>query len=66
MLLCLPFTDGALNGHFGEVNLSVPPLSVAVKLLYLQNVREVMCENIIDYEVSSSVRCIDDTYIHTY
>ena len=63
MLLCLPFTDGALNGHFGEVNLSLPPLSVAVKLLYLQHVREVVCEGIIDYEVSSSVRCNDDTCV---
>ena len=61
MLLCLPFTDGALNGHFGEVFLGHPPLSVVVKLLYFQHVREVMCENIIDCEVSSSVRCIDDT-----
>ena len=61
MLLCLSFTDGALKGHFGEVNLGVPPLSVAVKLLCLQNVREVECEEIIDCEVSSSVRCNDDT-----
>ena len=61
MLLCLPFTDGALKGHFGKVNLGALPLSVAVKLLYLQHVREVVCEDITGWEVSSSVRCIDDT-----
>ena len=61
MLLCLPFTDGALKGHFGKVHLKYPPLSVAVKLLCLQHVREVECEHIKDCEVSSSVRCVDDT-----
>ena len=61
MLLCLPFTDGALKGHFDKVDLRVPPLSVAVKLLHLQHVREVVCEDIRDCEVSSSVRCNDDT-----
>ena len=67
MLLCLPFTDGALKGQFGKVHLQFPRLSVAVKLLCLQHVQGVVCEDIIDYcEVSSSVRCVDDTYIHTY
>ena len=55
MLLCLPFTDGALKGHFGKVYLSDPPLSVAVKLLCLQHVREVVCEEIEEFEVS--IRC---------
>ena len=61
MLLCLPFSDGALKGHFGKVNLGAPSLSVAVKLLCLQHVREVECVDIIGWEVSSSVRCNDDT-----
>ena len=60
MLLCLPFTDGALKGHFGKVFLRFPSLSVAVKLLCFQHVREVECRDI-DCEVSSSVRCVDDT-----
>ena len=59
MLLCLPFTDGALKGHFGKVRLVWPPLSVAVKLLCLQHVREVVCREIQGYEVSISVRCND-------
>ena len=50
MLLCLPFTDGALKGHFGKVDLKFPPLSVAVKLLCLQHVREVECEEIQECE----------------
>ena len=53
MLLCLPFTNGALKGHFGKVRLLGPPLSVAVKLLYLQHVREVKVEAISYCEVSS-------------
>ena len=61
MLLCLPFTDGALKGHFGTVYLGVPPLSVAVKLLCLQHVREVECFRIQGCEVSISVRCNDDS-----
>ena len=61
MLLCLPFTDGALKGHFGEVCLMDPPLSVAVKLLCLQHVREVACEEIQGCEVSISVRYNDDS-----
>ena len=61
MLLCLPFTDGALKGHFGMVHLEQPPLSVAVKLLCLQHVREVECEGMQEYGVSISVRCIDDS-----
>ena len=61
MLLCLSFTDGALKGHFGKVYLEYSPFSVVVKLLCLQHVREVVCENINDCEVSSSVRCNDDT-----
>ena len=60
VLLCLPFTDGALKGHFGKVDLGAPPLSVAVKLLCLQHVQEVECTEISDCEVSSSVRCVDD------
>ena len=44
MLLCLPFTDGALKGHFDKVHLGYSPLSVVVKLLCLQHVREVECE----------------------
>ena len=61
MLLCLPFTDGALKGHFGKVHLEYPPLSVAVKLLCLQHVREVACEEIRGCEVSISVRRNDDS-----
>ena len=60
MLLCLPFTDGALKGHFGKVYLLGPPHSVAVKLLCLQHVREVECFGIQGCEVSS-VRCNDDS-----
>ena len=59
MLLCLPFTDGALKGHFGKVILVSPPLSVAVKLLCLQHVQEVKCDMIQECEVSISVRCND-------
>ena len=61
MLLCLPFTDGALKGHFGKVELQYPPLSVAVKLLCLQHVRKVECWGIQECEVSISVRCNDDS-----
>ena len=61
MLLCLPFTDGALKCHFGKVYLGDPPLSVAVKLLCLQHVREVECFGIQGCEVSISVRCNDDS-----
>ena len=61
MLLCLSFTDGALNGHFGKVLLQMPPLSVAVKVLCLQHVREVECVEIQGCEVSISVRCNDDS-----
>ena len=61
MLLCLPFTDGALKGQIGKVYLVDPPLSVAVKLLYLQHVREVECTEIQACEVSISVRGIDDS-----
>ena len=56
MLLCLRFTDDTLKGHFGKVHLMGPPLGVAVKLLCLQHVREVDCEEIQDCEVSVSVR----------
>ena len=51
MLLCLLFTDGALKGHFDKVHLERTPLSVAVKLLYLQHVREVVCNGIERFEV---------------
>ena len=61
MLLCLPFTGGTLKGHFGKVDLWGPPLSVAVKLLCLQHVQEVECEEIQGCEVSISVRCNDDS-----
>ena len=62
MLLCLPFTDGALKGHFGKVLLRFPPLSVAMKLLCLQHVREEACAGGIQgCEVSISVRCNDDS-----
>ena len=61
MLLCLPFTDGALKGHFGKVLLQKPPLSVAVKVLCLQHVREVECQLIQRCEVSISVRYNDDS-----
>ena len=61
MLLCLPFTDGALKGHFGMVSMECPPLSVAVKLLCLQHVREVLCYAIQGCGVSISVRCNDDS-----
>ena len=74
MLLCLPFTDGALKGHFGEVHLEYPPLNVAVKLLCLQHVREVECFGLQRCEVSIGVRCNDDSSLasrknlfhHTY
>ena len=61
MLLCLPFTDDTLKGHFGKVHLESPPLSVAVKVLCLQHVREVECQGIQGCEVSISVRCNDDS-----
>ena len=67
MLLYIPFTDGALKGHFGKVELEEPPVSVAVKVLCLQHVREVECWLIQDCvgiqgcEVSISVRCNDDS-----
>ena len=61
MLLCLPFTDGALKGHFGKVCLVDPPLSVAVKLLCLQHVREVECCSMQGCKVNISVRCNDDS-----
>ena len=60
--VCLPFTDGALKGHFGKVYLGGPPLSVAVKLLCLQHVRGVECEDLCDCEVSIIVRC-NDSYL---
>ena len=63
MLLCLPFTDGALKGHFGMVNLSEPPLSTVVKLLCLQHVTEIKCYNIEGCEVNFSMRCNDDSYL---
>ena len=56
MLLCLPFTDGALKDHFGKVHLMFPPLSVVVKILCLQHVREVKCDEMQGCEVSISVR----------
>ena len=55
-MLCLPFTDDTLKGHFDKVDLKCPPLSVAVKLLCLQHVREVECWEIQGCEVSISVR----------
>ena len=61
MLLCLPFTDGALKGPFDKVHLLIPPLSVAVKLLCLQHVRKVECSGIRGCEVSITVRCNDDS-----
>ena len=57
-MLCVPFTDGALKGHFGRVELKQPPLSVAVKVLCLQHIREVECGLIQECEVSIIVRCI--------
>ena len=54
MLLCLPFTDGALKGHFDKVELVRPSLSVAVKVLCLQHVREVECVAIQRCKVSIS------------
>ena len=59
MLLCLPFTDGALKGHFGKVDLCGPPLSTVVKLLCLQHVTEIECVGIQGCEVSFSVRWND-------
>ena len=55
-MLCLLFTDDTLKGHFGMVRLVFPPLSVAVKLLCLQHVQDVECEEIQGCEVSVSVR----------
>ena len=63
MLLCLPFTDGALKGHFGKVYLDLPPYSVAAKVLCLLHVREVECQLIQICEVSVCVRCNDDSFI---
>ena len=60
-MTCLPFTDGALKGHFGKVYLVRPPLSVVVRLLCLQHVREVDCLGIQGCEVSISVKCNDDS-----
>ena len=56
MLLCLPFTDGALKGHFAKVHLEYPPLSTVVKLLCLQHVTEIVCTTIQGCEVCFSVR----------
>ena len=56
MLLCLPFTNGALKGHFGKVYLYAPPLSTVVKLLCLQHVTEIDCGLTHECEVSFSVR----------
>ena len=61
VLLCLPFTDGALKGHFGTVDLEWPPLSTVVKLLCLQHVTEIECVNI-ECEVSFSVRWNDHAF----
>ena len=61
MLVCLPFTDGGLKGHFGKVYLKWPPLSTVVKLLCLQHVTEIECFSIQECEVSFSVRCNDDS-----
>lgn len=52
VLLCLPFIDSTMKGHFGKVKLEYPPLSVAVKLLCLQHAREVECVVIQRYTVS--------------
>ena len=59
MLLCLPFTDGALKGHFGKVYLIGPPLSTVVKLLCLQHVTEIKCELVQGCEVSFTMRWND-------
>ena len=56
MLLCLPSTDGTLKGRFDKVHLRHPPLSVVVKLLCLQHLREVVCLEIQACEVIISVR----------
>ena len=64
MLLCLPFTDGALKGHFGMVHLELPSLSTVVKLLCLQHVTEIKCEDIQGCEVSFRVRWNDDSYLY--
>ena len=60
MLLCLPFTDGAFKGRFGKVHLVEPLRSTVVKLLCLQHVTEIECEDIQRCEVSISVRFNDD------
>ena len=60
-VLCVHFTDDALKGHFGKVYLERPPLSVAVKVLCLQHVREVECDEIRETDVSISVRCNNDS-----
>ena len=65
MLLCLPFTDGALKGHFGKVHLEWPPLSTVAKLLCLQHVKEIECGDIQSCEVSFSVRWNDGSYLET-
>ena len=64
MVLCLPFTDGALKGHLGKAHLVWPPLSVAVKLLCLQHVREVECVMIRGCEVSISMIHVLHLFIH--
>ena len=61
LLMCLPFTDGALQGHFVKVHLWHPPLSVVVKLLCLQHVQEMECEGIQVCDVNISVRRNDDS-----
>ena len=63
MLLCLPFTDGAFKGHFGKVYLKEPPLSTVVKLLCLEHVTDIECEDIQRCEVGINVRCLDDSCI---
>ena len=59
-MFCLLFTDGALKGRFGMVELVYPPLSTVVKLLCLQHVTEIVCDSIQRCEVSFNVRWNDD------
>ena len=64
-MCCLPFTDGALKGHFGKVELEFPPLSVVVKVLCLQHVQEIECWQVQEeYEDEYSVRCNDDSCVN--
>ena len=53
----LPFTDGVFKGHFSKVYLKISPLSIVMKLLCLEHVTEIECNDMQQkHKVSISVR----------